>query len=143
MELAGTPEQQLVFLNMHWGRMYEFTAPDQACVPWTAEAKSVTRMSRKRSRPQRCCTLFAPTTPRRSSQGNRGWAIEANWRSALLGASCHESCVRRRPCRRRTWISRPAAAIDSNQLVLQPCGRPCPRQMRVCCRAAALSGGVG
>jgi hypothetical protein len=39
MELAGTRKQQLVFLNMHWGRMYEFTAPDQACVPWTAQAK--------------------------------------------------------------------------------------------------------
>jgi hypothetical protein len=39
MEPTGTPEQQLVFLNMRWGRMYEFTAPDQACAPWTAQAK--------------------------------------------------------------------------------------------------------
>jgi hypothetical protein len=33
MELTGTPDQQLVFLNMHWGRMYEFTAPDRAGAP--------------------------------------------------------------------------------------------------------------
>jgi hypothetical protein len=39
MELTGRPEQQLVFLNMHWGRMYEFIAPDQACASWTAQAK--------------------------------------------------------------------------------------------------------
>jgi hypothetical protein len=39
MELTGTPEQQLVFLNMHWGRMYEFAAPDQPSTPWTAQAK--------------------------------------------------------------------------------------------------------
>lgn len=38
MELTGTPDQQLVFLNMHWGRMYEFTAPDRAGAPWTAQA---------------------------------------------------------------------------------------------------------
>lgn len=39
MQVTGTPEQQLVFLNMHWGRMYEFTAPDRAGAPWTAQAK--------------------------------------------------------------------------------------------------------
>jgi hypothetical protein len=39
MELTGTPEQQLVFLNLHWGRVYEFTAPDRAGAPWTAQAK--------------------------------------------------------------------------------------------------------
>jgi hypothetical protein len=39
MELTGTPEQQLVFLNLHWGRMYEFTAPDRAGASWTARPK--------------------------------------------------------------------------------------------------------
>jgi hypothetical protein len=39
MRLTGTPEQQLVFLNIHWGRMYEFTAPDQVGAAWTAQAK--------------------------------------------------------------------------------------------------------
>lgn len=39
MELTGTPEQQLVFLNMHWGRMYEFASSDRADAPWTAQAK--------------------------------------------------------------------------------------------------------
>jgi len=39
MELTGTPEQQLVFLNLHWGRMYVFTSPDRANVPWKAQAK--------------------------------------------------------------------------------------------------------
>jgi hypothetical protein len=39
MELTGTPEQQLVFLNMHWGRMYVFAAPARPSAPWTAQAK--------------------------------------------------------------------------------------------------------
>jgi hypothetical protein len=39
MEITGTSEQQLVFLNLHWGRMYEFAAPDRAGASWTAQAK--------------------------------------------------------------------------------------------------------
>jgi hypothetical protein len=39
MELTGTAEQQLVFLNLHWGRMYVFAAPAGPGVPWTAQAK--------------------------------------------------------------------------------------------------------
>jgi hypothetical protein len=39
MELAGTAEQQLVFLNMHWGRVYAFSAPEGPGAPWTAQAK--------------------------------------------------------------------------------------------------------
>lgn len=37
--LRGTPEQQLIHLNMHWGKQYKFTAPNLAGAPWTAQAK--------------------------------------------------------------------------------------------------------
>jgi|HubBroStandDraft_4_1064222.scaffolds.fasta_scaffold70072_3 hypothetical protein len=41
MELTGTTEQQLIFLNVYWGRMYAFTAPNGAGGPSTAkEGKS-------------------------------------------------------------------------------------------------------
>jgi hypothetical protein len=39
MDLTGTPEQQLIFLNLHWGRMYIFTAPAQGTATWTARAR--------------------------------------------------------------------------------------------------------
>ena len=39
MEIAGTTVQQLIFLNLHWGRMYEFKAPDRIGAPWIAQAK--------------------------------------------------------------------------------------------------------
>lgn len=39
MQLTGTTEQQLVFLNLHWGRMYEFAAPASAGADWVARAK--------------------------------------------------------------------------------------------------------
>jgi hypothetical protein len=39
MELTGTTERKLIFLNLHWGRMYAFTAPNGADTPWTAQAK--------------------------------------------------------------------------------------------------------
>jgi hypothetical protein len=39
MNLEGTPQQQLVFLNTYWGRMYEFKAPDRIGAPWIAVAK--------------------------------------------------------------------------------------------------------
>ena len=39
MEVTGTREQQLVFLNLHWGRVYEFAAPDRAGASWSAQAK--------------------------------------------------------------------------------------------------------
>jgi hypothetical protein len=37
--LMGTRQQQLIHLNMHWGKQYKFTAPNQAGAPWTAQAK--------------------------------------------------------------------------------------------------------
>lgn len=37
--LRGTAEQQLIFLNTHWGRMYEFAAPASAGADWVARAK--------------------------------------------------------------------------------------------------------
>jgi hypothetical protein len=39
MELNGTAEQQLVFLNVHWGRVYVFSAPEGPGASWTAQAK--------------------------------------------------------------------------------------------------------
>ncbi len=39
MKLGGTAEQQLVFLNTHWGRRYSFTAPSAPGGMWTAVAK--------------------------------------------------------------------------------------------------------
>jgi hypothetical protein len=38
INLGGTSEQQLIFLNTHWGRMYRFSAPDAAGGKWTAIA---------------------------------------------------------------------------------------------------------
>jgi hypothetical protein len=37
--LSGTTEQQLVFLNTHWGRQYSFTAPAKPGGRWTAVAR--------------------------------------------------------------------------------------------------------
>jgi hypothetical protein len=37
MELGGT-EQQLIFLNTHWGTKYDFTAPKELGGKWTAKA---------------------------------------------------------------------------------------------------------
>jgi hypothetical protein len=39
MDIRGTPEQQLVFLNTHWGRRYEFAAPGSPGRPWVATDK--------------------------------------------------------------------------------------------------------
>lgn len=38
MELGGTAEQQLIFLNTHWGRRYTFAVPQARGGPWTATA---------------------------------------------------------------------------------------------------------
>jgi hypothetical protein len=38
-ELSGTIEQQLIYLNTHWGRHYSFTVPDRPCGTWKAKAK--------------------------------------------------------------------------------------------------------
>jgi hypothetical protein len=38
-ELEGTVEQQLIFLNLHWGRRYEFVPPQAPGEQWTATAK--------------------------------------------------------------------------------------------------------
>jgi hypothetical protein len=38
-EIGGTAEQQLIYLNTHWGRRYEFAAPQNAGGPWTATAR--------------------------------------------------------------------------------------------------------
>lgn len=37
--LSGTVQQQLVFLNTHWGSKYCFTAPAQPGGSWTAAAR--------------------------------------------------------------------------------------------------------
>jgi hypothetical protein len=37
--LFGTYQQQLVFLNTHWGSKYTFAAPRAPGGPWTATAK--------------------------------------------------------------------------------------------------------
>jgi hypothetical protein len=39
MELGGTSQQQLVFLNTHWGSKYSFATPEQPDGQWTAMAK--------------------------------------------------------------------------------------------------------
>jgi hypothetical protein len=39
MSLQGTPEQQLIFLNTHWGRRYDFTAPASPGGTWAATDK--------------------------------------------------------------------------------------------------------
>jgi hypothetical protein len=38
-ELGGTPQQQLVFLNTHWGGKYSFAAPEEPGGQWTATAR--------------------------------------------------------------------------------------------------------
>jgi hypothetical protein len=38
-QLAGTSQQQLVFLNTHWGGNYSFAAPEVPGGQWTATAK--------------------------------------------------------------------------------------------------------
>lgn len=38
-ELGGTAEQQLIFLNTHWGRRYAFAVPQAPGRQWTATAK--------------------------------------------------------------------------------------------------------
>ena len=37
--LIGSREQQLVFLNIHWGVQYSFAAPAAPGGPWTATAR--------------------------------------------------------------------------------------------------------
>jgi hypothetical protein len=37
-KLPGTSQQQLVFLNTHWGRTYTFAAPEEPGGQWTATA---------------------------------------------------------------------------------------------------------
>ena len=39
MELRGTTNQQLIYLNTHWGRLYAFEPPSTAYDEWTATAK--------------------------------------------------------------------------------------------------------
>ena len=39
VELGGTAEQQLIYLNTHWGRRYDFAPPQKARGPWTATAR--------------------------------------------------------------------------------------------------------
>jgi hypothetical protein len=39
MSPGGTVEQQLIFLNLHWGRRYEFVSPQAPGDQWTATAK--------------------------------------------------------------------------------------------------------
>lgn len=39
MELEGTVDQQLIFLNLHWGGRYEFAPPQAPERQWSATAK--------------------------------------------------------------------------------------------------------
>lgn len=39
MPELGTAEQQLIFLNTHWGKRYAFTAPQAPGGQWTAAAR--------------------------------------------------------------------------------------------------------
>jgi hypothetical protein len=39
LELRGTTDQQLIYLNTHWGRLYAFEPPPTPCDEWTATAK--------------------------------------------------------------------------------------------------------
>jgi hypothetical protein len=39
MRLGGTREQQLIFLNTHWGRKYVFMAPQAINGKWIATAQ--------------------------------------------------------------------------------------------------------
>lgn len=39
MEITGTPQQALVYLNTHWGRQYSFVQPETPGANWTATAK--------------------------------------------------------------------------------------------------------
>jgi hypothetical protein len=43
MELAGTREQRLIYLNTHWGRSYAFAAPCGPDGMWKATANFGTR----------------------------------------------------------------------------------------------------
>jgi hypothetical protein len=38
-ELGGTVDQQLIYLQTHWGRRYEFASPQAPGGQWTATAK--------------------------------------------------------------------------------------------------------
>jgi hypothetical protein len=39
LELCGTADQQLIYLNTHWGRRYAFMPPQAPAGHWTATAK--------------------------------------------------------------------------------------------------------
>jgi hypothetical protein len=39
MVIRGTPNQQLIYLNTHWGRRYDFTAPATPGGTWAAADK--------------------------------------------------------------------------------------------------------
>ena len=39
MELRGNTDQQLIYLNTHWGRQYAFAPPLKPWGEWTATAK--------------------------------------------------------------------------------------------------------
>jgi hypothetical protein len=39
MELTGTREQQLIYLNTHWGGRYSFSAPGSPDRMWVAKAR--------------------------------------------------------------------------------------------------------
>jgi hypothetical protein len=39
LELRGTTDQQLIYLNTHWGAQYAFAPPPKPWDEWTATAK--------------------------------------------------------------------------------------------------------
>jgi hypothetical protein len=39
MDIVGTVQQKLIYLHTHWGRRYEFAAPEQPSGKWAATAR--------------------------------------------------------------------------------------------------------
>jgi hypothetical protein len=39
MDIRGTPDQQLIYLNTHWGRRHDFAAPGSPGGMWAATGK--------------------------------------------------------------------------------------------------------
>jgi hypothetical protein len=62
VELRGTVQQQLVFLNTHWGSKYSFTAPAKPHGRWTAAARFGQQEELAGRQPRSCWSGYAPIT---------------------------------------------------------------------------------
>jgi hypothetical protein len=69
VELCGTVQQQLVFLNTHWGSKYSFAAPAKPRDPWTAAARFGHHEELTGKRPRNCWSGYTPITRRTSQPG--------------------------------------------------------------------------